>query len=297
MNIKINTKKGIEYTLFSDESHITASRYRSIACLTFPTEHRTEIEQAVAFILASSNISELKWHKLASAKHRLGCIKIVDFIVDNINRYSIRLDIIIWDTYDSRHSIKNRNDSANFARMYFHLLKFVMKNREVNSRWNIYADENTIMDWGTLKESLKSVGDLTKVIYYPLEDLSLISRNYDIIDFEDLNSKEHQLIQISDLFSGMAVYSINSFRKYLQWIEEKSPQLQFFDNSENFMLSNSDKERLTCLKHFINKCQNQKLGVSIKTKKRLWTPKPTNPINFWSYEPQNELDKAPTKCN
>jgi len=36
------------------------------------------------------------------------------------------------------------------------------------------------------------------------------------------------------------------------------------------------------------------MGVSLRKYKGLRTMKPSNPINFWWYEPQSDLDKAPT---
>jgi hypothetical protein len=50
------------------------------------------------------------------------------------------------------------------------------------------------------------------------------------------------------------------------------------------------------LKKFDETCKERKLGVSLKTKKGLWTPDPQRPINFWLYEPQHPEDKAPQKA-
>lgn len=38
-------------------------------------------------------------------------------------------------------------------------------------------------------------------------------------------------------------------------------------------------------------CKSYRLGVSLNTRKYLWTPDPSNPINFWHYEPKQEKIK------
>lgn len=294
MTYKINIKKGQSYTVYSDESHITGSRFRSIACLSLPSKYNKLVSTTIFDLFKESNISELKWHKLKNAKNRFGAIKLIDYLTDIITKYSIRIDILVWDIKDERHQIKKRDDIANFGRMYFHLLKFVMSKREDNSSWRIYPDENGSLDWVSLKDSLKSVGNWTNLVSYPLEDLTVISQKYIISDLEESSSHHHPLIQACDFFAGLAVFSIYSYQKYIEWLQNNSTQFSLFHEAPKHKLSSSDNERFMCMNHFIAISRKNKLGVSIKTKKRLWTPINKNPINFWHYEPQHDLDKAPT---
>lgn len=61
--------------------------------------------------------------------------------------------------------------------------------------------------------------------------------------------------------------------------------------------SKSDLVRFYLLNHFDEECKKRKLGVSIKEKGYLHTFNPENPINFWNYEPQHGMDKAPTRSS
>jgi hypothetical protein len=54
-------------------------------------------------------------------------------------------------------------------------------------------------------------------------------------------------------------------------------------------------ERFQVLYEFDGGCKNRKMGVSLKTFGGLKTLDPRRPINFWWYEPQHEMDKAPTR--
>ncbi len=93
----------------------------------------------------------------------------------------------------------------------------------------------------------------------------------------------------------MAVFSRDQFEAYEAWLAESSGQLRLYEGrDEETSVSRSPKERFEVLRHFDEACKEQKLGVSLKTKKGLWTPDPKNPINFWIYEPQHLADKAPT---
>jgi hypothetical protein len=59
--------------------------------------------------------------------------------------------------------------------------------------------------------------------------------------------------------------------------------------------SRSDVVRYEVLRRFKTKCKEAKLGLSLASRKCLWTPKPENPINFWWWEPQSPADRVPLR--
>lgn len=156
------------FTAFTDESYIDAERFRSICVFSLPTQQREIIENEISHILKESNVKEFKWKKIKDAKYRFCAIALIDFILNNIAKYGFRIDVIVWDISDSRHNIFNRDDVANFERMFFHLLKFAMKRRPNNACWQIYPDERTGINWDTVKQCLGSVGSWQEHIDLPL---------------------------------------------------------------------------------------------------------------------------------
>lgn len=283
----------MRFNAFSDESYISASRYRSIGVFSFPCSRANRIESRISAILESSDVKEFKWKKLQNAKYKFCAIKLIDFIIENIYPLNIRVDILIWDTYDKRHKVIGRDDRANYERMFFHLLRNTLKKRGQNARWNIYPDEKMEVDWITTKQCLEYKGSESEYV----ESLfgGFFSDPYYTIDIlEEVKSHENPCCQVADLFAGIAVFSKTHYEQYIDWESTCGINLRLF-SEENNAYSNRERFRFEVMQHLNSLCKAKRLGVSLKTNKCFSTLSPSNPINFWHYKPQHESDKAPTK--
>ncbi|MFC1828046.1 DUF3800 domain-containing protein [Thermodesulfobacteriota bacterium] len=285
----------MEYLVYSDESYITAERYRSIGAVSFPRSYEAEINSRLEFILSDSCVEEFKWNKLKTAKYRFCAEKLTDFLFEILFDKSVRVDVIIWDTQDSRHKIPGRDDDANFARMFFHLMRNLMQRREKDSDWYVCPDENLAIDWATIQDCLVSAGRWQQYFESQLFGDAFSEQFFHIQEFDQVISKDTPLCQIADFLAGLAVFSKNSYEKYCLWCDSEKEQMSLFDHVEPPDLSNKEKERFPILKTFLKKCRAKRLGVSIKTNHCLCTPNPHNPINFWHYTPQHPHDKAPLR--
>lgn len=285
----------MEYSVFSDESYISAERFRSIGAFSFPKSFEDRINDRLRGILSDSNVMEFKWKKLGSAKYRFCAEKLINYLLENIFTKKFRVDVIVWDTHDSRHKIIGRDDTANFERMFFHLMKNLMTRREKEASWYIYPDERFDIDWITIQECLDNVGKWREYFGSQLFGDAFSEQFFRIRDFKQVDSKNRPCSHISDLFAGIAVFSKKSYDKYRKWCEKEDRQMCLFGTEEEVTFSKKEKERFYILEKFTNKCKSMRLGVSINTKRCLYTPDPNRPINFWHYTPQHFYDKAPTK--
>ncbi len=288
---------------FADETNYNKGRYKGIGLISVASKDAGILSRNLSNVLAESKVSEAKWSNLNSAKTRFAAQKMLDLTVKAVVEGILRVDVLTWDIEDSRHNLMSRDDIANLQRMYFHLFKNVLVNRYPNgSTWRLHPDENLAMKWGRLLFFLQKSG-IRKPITMPLSSETVLSmeRYYNIDKIMPLRSCEEPLIQLADLFAGIAAYSRNNYPQYEQWICKGTHQQTLFESfdeckhSKTIKLSGSDKERCKLLVYFNKNCKRKKLGVSIKTNKGLRTFNPINPINFWWYIPQNESDKAPTK--
>jgi len=283
-----------EYIVFTDESYLNGTQFQGLTAFSFPKKHISDIQNEIKNILVSSEVSEeFKWKYLGGAKYYFCAEKFIDFIINNINSFSLRIDSLVWDKNDNRHLIQNRDDKANFERMFFHLVKFVLLKREKDSRWEIRPDSRSGIDWETIRNCLKSIG-LHREFENSIFGDFFTNPNYHISSFTETCSKQEASIQICDLLSGLSVFSRELYRQYSEWKAAKEPSL--FDNPDT-KLSNSEKYRFELLLKFNAKCKKNKLGVSLDNNpyKGLYTYDHKNPINFWPYAPQGTYDKAPTK--
>lgn len=282
------------YIAFSDESMHNINRFRGIGLTSLNYSNYQSIKKDLKIILSDSNVNEFKWEKLKNAKYRFAAEKIIDYCMTCLLNQIIRIDVLIWDISDSRHSIQGRDDIQNLQRMYFHLFENVLKNRwPQNSEWFLFPDENSAINWNEISLYLDEKD--TSFQYQPELGKFYIRfiRNYNLKIIREVSSLLNPIVQISDLFVGMGVCSHNYFQEYMQFSQNKSGQEGLFDNPINDF-SNKKKEQFNVICSIKEMCNKNKLGVSLESSSGLLTRNPRNPLNYWLYKPQGNYDNAPT---
>jgi hypothetical protein len=287
---------------YADESYYTSSRHRSIAVITCKASDDDTITQLYTQLLRESGLREFKWEKLRQARERFAALKMMDRAIELSTSGRLRVDVLIWDTYDSRHSVQGRDDVANLQRMYYQLFKNVLQQRwPTGSTWHLRPDENSALDWATVQDYLDSAG-LTIQVQGNLLEGSFrlrLARDFSVLQICEACSLDTPLCQLADLFAGIGAYSHAAYDKYECWLCTQSGQmaldLDLDDRSPDPQLSNKDRERCTVIKHLDDQCKRHKLHVGLKSSRGLRTYDPTYPINFWPYEPQHPDDKAPVR--
>ena len=282
----------MEYIIFADESYTTDSRFRGISAVSIPMKNYEAVKNHLTEILRDSSVSEMKWQEIKDARNKFCAHKIVKFIIPNLHKYHIRIDTLLWDTQDSRHTIIGRDDIANFERMFYHLLGNAMKKRKRGVKWHIRPDVRNGINWVTGRDCLHYKGQKSEIVN-SIFSTFILDEHYSVHSFEEAHSHEEPLIQVADLFSGIFVFSTIAYEKYEVWQSHKIPSL--FVLHEPVHASNREKYRFELLEKLDAECKKLSLGVSLKNNRQLLTYNPENPINFWQYRPQGEYDKAPTR--
>ncbi|KPL77754.1 hypothetical protein [Bellilinea caldifistulae] len=285
---------------YADESYYTKERYRSIAVVTFAAENHDKIKQTFRECIESSEIREFKWAKLRQARERFAAFKIIDVAIRLAVCNHLRIDVLIWDTQDSRHQIRGRDDIANIERMYYHLFKNVLQHRwPSESRWYLFPDQNSALDWASVQDYLDSAG-LTISINTDLfgqQPFSIrLLHEFQILQIREVVSAKEPICQVADLFAGIGAYSYLTHSRYMSWLPTEQGQLTFeFGSNTNVSLSNSERERFCVIKYLNERCKNHRLRVGLTSSRGFKTYDPRFPVNFWLYEAQRSNDKAPVK--
>lgn len=284
------------HVAFADESNWNQGRFRSIALVSATVDDARAFHSDLDVLRSKHGTSEFKWR---DTKQRYG-IALADFFFARLDR--IRVDVLIWDIDDSRHKdVRGRDDKANFARMYYHLLHNVLKRRWPDGApWLICPDEQKEVDWLTLEHCLGWKSWAAEENLFTLtREMPGLREFYNIQEFRPVCSKEYLLIQLADMFAGLGVYSYNAFDKYRQWKSHRDATPWLLDmcdsDVEKLTLTNSDKERLPVLRHVRQEAGKRRLQVSLESSNGLSTKNPTKPLNFWLYTPQRANDRAPVK--
>ena len=291
------------HVAYADESYYTKHRYRSIAVVTLGADRRQVVTRLFANLLRRASLKEFKWSKLRQARERFAALQMVDRVVELSLHGRLRLDVLIWDTRDSRHQIRGRDDIANLQRMYYQLFKNVLQRRwPPESSWKLYPDQNSALDWIAVQDYLDTAGLAITLEGNFLDEGGFrirLAHDFRILEICEVCSADEPICQVADLFAGLGAYSHSAYAKYECWLRNESGQmaleLDLEGDSTEFDLSGSDRERCAVMKHLDSCCKRHKLHVGLKSSRGFRTYNPEFPINFWPYEPQHPEDKAPVK--
>jgi hypothetical protein len=265
-----------------------------------PRDHLVLLRRELINVLNDKRLKEIKFEEVRGHRPKIeAASSFYNLAIDYGAKRKIRIDVLTWDLQDSRHTVVRRDDIANLHRMYYKVLTNLSLRWRINE-WKLIPDENSAIDWREIRDFLNK----TRFNRPKPELLRLFesSEEYKFFIFHSVVprcSHKEPLIQLADLFAGIASFSRDKGSSFIRWLdsEESKHQLVLFDREEDVPedLSKGDLVRFHLMKAFRENCIRNKLGVSISTKCYLHTFKPENPINFWNYEPQHEMDKAPIK--
>ncbi|OGF44969.1 MAG: hypothetical protein A2452_08350 [Candidatus Firestonebacteria bacterium RIFOXYC2_FULL_39_67] len=288
-----------EWEIYGDESG--HERYRAVGVLSGKKEDIVDLRKEISASLLDNSCKEIEFKEIrGSSKDRKCACEVVKLGVACAAQKKIRIDVLVWDTQDTRHTIEDRDDTKNLEIMYYRVLTHAFNCWKTKSlQWAFYPDENGKIKWENIiahteKKNLSKDKALEQTLFGLVENMHIVAIN----DHKQVESIKEPITQLIDVFTGFGRYSIENGSAFLKWREENKNKEQsclFEAEKEEDLSSNSDLARYEVLRCLDAECKKNKLGVSIKGKGYLWTPKPSNPINYWLYEVQHQLDKAPLK--
>jgi len=286
------------YNLFSDESCCDGTnRYSSIAVVSGSKADTFELNGSLLKIVDGKK--DFKFKSIKSIHHKYIAKEMIDLSFKFIKDNRLRVSVIIWDKGDSRHNIHNRCDTQNMLIMYYRILNSNMKNWSQKSDWAFYPDEHSAIDWKNIINFLQK-----KPIYEDkkngvnLFDFYSKSVYPNFKKYHELNSADYPVIQLADLYAGIATNSRRDSEFYSRWLidfESKKSKLLFPTEIDISDISRSKLVKFEVLKHFYDQCKRYKMGVNYSESSYFKTKNPKNSLNFWHYTPQSKYDKAPTK--
>lgn len=281
------------FIVISDESG-TDQRIQSLAFVSGPRGSIRSLNNQVKEVLASHNVSELKFKDIDDARKNRASHEVVRQVMA---LPEIRVLVLTWDMQDDRHTVEHRDTNANFHRMVFHGLR---QNAEWHGRthWDWYPDQKTDLD----HESIQSYLNCTREDKAYLRYSRLFEVHREYLSFrkvEQVCSKKVPIIGIADLFAGMVRHSIIEGDKCILALQERhtqnNPSLLDEFQSPPDLGTRAPAAKARFIADFYTLCASHRLGVSLKSERRLTTFNRRSKFVFWHYEPQGDYDKAPRK--
>ncbi len=286
----MNTKQA--FLAYSDESGINENdQYTSIALISGEQKTLDCLSQKLTKILKDERVNEVKFLKVTRHKSPITTAA-RRFIERTINEFAcykrVRVDII---TRDNRPLHLNSSDSCkpDLEHLYYCLLSHIIRQWR-NTIWNFYPDINSKIDWKEIISFLENTRLYKRNINNPLLIDLILEENpkFQFNEVKQLPSTKEPLIQLADLFAGIARFSheedIKCAQSVIRWKSKEQQKLNLNLARDN-SIKRSKKCRYQVISELYNLCRKHRFWVSIRTKKHLWTRKPNSFINFWDYKP------------
>jgi hypothetical protein len=259
--MKDEIQRPASHVAYTDETRYNTGRYRGLAMLSLHAEHAAALSAAVRGLLDASGVAECKWEKVRSARTRFAAEKLLDWAMAEAQAERLRADALTWDTDAASRAGAGVPHIANLRRMYAHLLGTILPARwPAAEGWRVFPDEQGALDWERLAARLPHVAAIIPC-----------------------HSDAEPLIQLADLFAGLAAYSRSGYDTYERWLC-LPPAARASDAPHPALpLSASDRVRCALLDDFFTRCKLLGLGVSLRTHRGLRTYGMTPPLAFHWY--------------
>lgn len=248
---------------YADETRYNVGRYRGVALVSAPLTHVPALSEEVARILVESGVGECKWEKVRSARTRFAAEKLLAWTIDAALAGRLAVDTLTWDAGAVIPRSQPLPYLKKLHRMYSCLLAGALAHRWPDGRpWIIAPDEQNALRWPVIAAASPRIARL-----------------------EPRSSAGEPLIQLADLFAGLAVFSRAGYDTYEQWLclppAERRAGAQ--PSASLRLLSASDRQRCLLLDDFFLRCKLRLPGISLRTSRGLRTYGFHPPLTFqWS---------------
>jgi len=288
---------GTTYLAYGDRSGSGSDQFWSFSLLTIEESRAQEVAECIRENVTAEGVSKVEWKLIDGSReaepYKRAALALVTSLLNSLDKkMEIRVDTILWDHHDERHSVRGRDDDENTGRMAYKVFIHASTQRRQYT-WKLYLDRGENFNRNKLVEVINNTySQPPSCSNYLWHD---IPRNrYLVSEHNELDSADEPLLWIPDMFAGMHRWSAEK-----PFISERLPEIlggqEVLFTDERNELSRSDKQRMDILARLLSECKKLSIPLDTREKHCLWTRNPNQPINFWPYEPQGDYDKAPQR--
>lgn len=239
---------------FCDETRYNVGHVRGLGMVSAPASEVERLEGEPRDLLAASNVAECKWEKVRSAKAGFAAAKLLRWTLDRTREGLLRVDTLTWQAESDTQRAAALPYRSQLRQMYARLLGDILPCRwPADARFTVVPDEQGVLAWDALAAELPHV---TRIV--------------------PCRSQDQPLVQLADLFAGLAAYSRDRYTTYDRWLGlPRDARTTATD------LSAADRVRCRVLDDFFAECKYHHLGVSLRTNWGLRTYDASAPLGFW----------------
>lgn len=280
------------YQAYSDESGINnGDPYTSVSVISGEATVLGCLRDRLAQEIKNKRIKEVKFAEIThynSTIKQAAIVFIKIAVNDFVSSKKIRIDILTVDNQYYLSVFPNYDIEQKFEHMYHCLLSHVCRMWN-NLKWDFYPDTNSKVNWKNIVDFINKTRFNKKMGKEPLL-VKMMEENplFHFKEVKQLVSVDEPLVQLADLFAGLARFSHEEKVDCRNIIINKKgawqSKLKLEDGSKIEIIPGQKQCRYEVIKELYDACHKLRLYVSMKEKKHLWTRKNNSPINFWDYK-------------
>lgn len=271
------------HVAFADEANWNKGQFRAVASVSCPMELESDYTASLRAVLDQHGVGELKWKEVNGDKKATAAAAAIDWFLERADEDRLRVDVLIWEVADPIHQRKRRQDPQNLEVKYFHHVRTLMRFRwPQNSILRLIPDHMAELNWKRLQWFLVEEG-ANRLKRYQSNAIQehRIYQPFSIESIQPGHSHEHPLIQLADLFAGMAVFSYEQFDRLDQWATQAA-------GDPPMTLTNKERVRFPLLRLVYEWCDDEGLLVILPEYGGLRSMVPILPLNFWLWDSPGE---------
>jgi hypothetical protein len=245
--------------VYSDESSYNYGAVRGVGAVSLRLDDTERLSAALAGLLHASGLRELKWEKVRTARTAFAAEKALSWALDRALDGELWIETLNWEVTSAAASRARRPALTHLRDGYAALLTSVIARHthsaEQSKSWLILPDEQTAIPWTRMKSVLPQAAEITPA-----------------------RSQMQPMIQLADLFAGLAIFSRAAYDAYERWL--CIPDWFARAATTAGAAHGSSAYRFALLDGFYAACVRRLPGISLQTHRGLYTWRATAPIQF-----------------
>ncbi len=249
------------WVIYSDESSYNYGAVRGVGAVSLRVDNSARLGEELASLLRASSVRELKWEKVRTARAAFAAQKALTWALNHALDDELWIETLTWEVTSAAASRARRPALTQLRNAYTTLLSSVMTRhpeRDVQSQgWRIAPDEQSAIPWTRIQDALPQTATIMPA-----------------------RSEPQPLIQLADVFAGLAVFSRAAYDDYERWLRVRGRGQDAHATTTTEGVYGSQAYRFVLLDEFYTACVRRLPGISLQTRRSLYTWRAGAPIQF-----------------
>jgi hypothetical protein len=249
------------WIIYSDESRFNYGAVRGVGAVSLRRDDSARLSDELARLLRDAGLREMKWEKVRTGRAASAAGKALEWALEHALGGDLEVESLTWDATTTEASRARRPALAQLRIAYQTLLASVIARHTERGddawNWGVVPDEQIAMPWMRIQAALPQIDTITPE-----------------------RSETQPLIQLADLFTGLAVYSRAAYEACERWLSFPDHDLDALLGATPRHARGSSAYRLALLDDFYTTCVRRLPGISLQTRRGLYTYRADAAIQF-----------------